>query len=107
VRLAPGMLSRKSGRPRASVLETCAGVGSPGFDANLIVRVWTGAGITKRRQKFFGSGTASRFTKSTGTRCLAGPDNCHCAKQLFCKALSSPAHPQPRVINTDLAPIYG
>ena len=29
------------------------------------------------------------------------------AKQLFRKALSSPLHPQPRVINTDLAPIYG
>ncbi len=29
------------------------------------------------------------------------------AKQLFRKALSSSSHPQPRVINTDLAPIYG
>src|ERR1700680_23419 len=29
------------------------------------------------------------------------------AKQLFRKALSSLSHPQPRVINTDLAPIYG
>ena len=29
------------------------------------------------------------------------------AKQLFRSALSSPSHPQPRVINTDLAPIYG
>jgi len=28
------------------------------------------------------------------------------AKRLFRKALSSPSHPQPRVINTDLAPIY-
>jgi len=28
------------------------------------------------------------------------------AKQLFRKALSSLSHPQPRVINTDLAPIY-
>ena len=25
----------------------------------------------------------------------------------FCKALSDQSHPQPRVINTDLAPIYG
>jgi transposase-like protein len=25
----------------------------------------------------------------------------------ICKALSNPSHPQPRVINTDLAPIYG
>jgi len=29
------------------------------------------------------------------------------AKRLFCKALGDPSHPQPRVINTDLAPIYG
>jgi IS6 family transposase len=29
------------------------------------------------------------------------------AKQLFRKALSDRSHPQPRVINTDLAPIYG
>ena len=29
------------------------------------------------------------------------------AKRLFRKALSNSAHPQPRVINTDLAPIYG
>jgi IS6 family transposase len=28
------------------------------------------------------------------------------AKRLFCKALSGRSHPQPRVINTDLAPIY-
>jgi transposase-like protein len=28
------------------------------------------------------------------------------AKQLFRKALSDPSHPQPRVSNTDLAPIY-
>jgi len=28
------------------------------------------------------------------------------AKRLFRKALSNPSHPQPRVINTDLAPIY-
>jgi IS6 family transposase len=29
------------------------------------------------------------------------------AKRLFRKALSHPSHPQPRVINTDLAPILG
>jgi IS6 family transposase len=29
------------------------------------------------------------------------------AKRLLRKALSNPSHPQPRVINTDLAPIYG
>ena len=31
----------------------------------------------------------------------------HVAKRLFRKALSDQSHPQPRVINTDLAPIYG
>jgi transposase, IS6 family len=29
------------------------------------------------------------------------------AKRLFRQALRDPSHPQPRVINTDLAPIYG
>ena len=29
------------------------------------------------------------------------------AKRLLRQALSDPSHPQPRVINTDLAPIYG
>src|SRR5260370_28980433 len=29
------------------------------------------------------------------------------AKRLFRKALSHPSHPQPRVINTDPAPLYG
>ena len=29
------------------------------------------------------------------------------AKRLFRRALSHPSHPQPRVLNTDLAPIYG
>ena len=29
------------------------------------------------------------------------------AKRLFREALGDPSHPQPRVINTDLAPIYG
>jgi transposase, IS6 family len=29
------------------------------------------------------------------------------AKRLFRKALSDQSHPQPRVINTDLAPLYG
>ena len=29
------------------------------------------------------------------------------AKRLFRKALSNPSHPQPRVINTDLASTYG
>jgi transposase-like protein len=29
------------------------------------------------------------------------------AKRLFRNVLSDRSHPQPRVINTDLAPIYG
>ena len=29
------------------------------------------------------------------------------AKRLFCMALSDPSHPQPRVINTDEARLYG
>ena len=29
------------------------------------------------------------------------------AKRLFRQALSDPSHPQPRVINTDKAPLYG
>ena len=37
---------------------------------------------------------------------LSARRDAHAAKQLFCKALNDPSHPQPRVINTDLAPIY-
>jgi transposase-like protein len=29
------------------------------------------------------------------------------AKRLFRQALGDPSHPQPRVINTDQAPLYG
>jgi transposase, IS6 family len=37
---------------------------------------------------------------------LSASRDAHAAKRLFRKALSTPSHPQPRVINTDLAPIY-
>ena len=38
---------------------------------------------------------------------LSALRNADAAKWLFRKALSDLSHPQPRVINTDLAPIYG
>jgi transposase, IS6 family len=38
---------------------------------------------------------------------LSALRNADAAKRLFRKALSDPSHPQPRVINTDQAPIYG
>jgi IS6 family transposase len=38
---------------------------------------------------------------------LSARRDAEAAKRLFRKALSNPSHPQPRVINTDLAPIYG
>jgi transposase-like protein len=41
--------------------------------------------------------------------CVEGPEafrDADAAKRLFRKALSDRSHPQPRVINTDLAPIY-
>jgi transposase, IS6 family len=37
---------------------------------------------------------------------LSAKRDANAAKQLFRKALSSASHPRPRVINTDLAPIY-
>ena len=37
---------------------------------------------------------------------LSAQRDAHAAKQLFRKALNDPSHPQPRVVNTDLAPIY-
>lgn len=37
---------------------------------------------------------------------LSARRDANAAKRLFRKALNDPAHPQPRVINTDLAPIY-
>jgi IS6 family transposase len=38
---------------------------------------------------------------------LSALRDANAAKRLFRKALSNLSHPQPRVINTDLAPIYG
>ena len=38
---------------------------------------------------------------------LSALHDAEAAKRLFRKALSDPSHPQPRVINTDQAPIYG
>ena len=38
---------------------------------------------------------------------LSAMRDAEAAKRLFRKALSRPSHPQPRVINTDLAPTYG
>jgi transposase-like protein len=38
---------------------------------------------------------------------LSALRDANAAKPLFRKALSNLSHPQPRVINTDLAPIYG
>src|SRR5262249_2992458 len=37
---------------------------------------------------------------------LSARRDAEAAKRLFRKALIDPSHPQPRVINTDLAPIY-
>jgi transposase-like protein len=37
---------------------------------------------------------------------LSASRDADAAKRLFRKALSDASHPQPRVINTDLAPIY-
>jgi transposase-like protein len=37
---------------------------------------------------------------------LSPTRDAHAAKRLFRKALGGPSHPQPSVINTDLAPIY-
>jgi transposase-like protein len=37
---------------------------------------------------------------------LSAVRDAEAAKRLFRKALSCPSHPQPRVINTDLAPTY-
>ena len=37
---------------------------------------------------------------------LSALGDAEAAKRMFRKALSDPSHPQPRVINTDLAPIY-
>ena len=41
------------------------------------------------------------------TSCLSGRRDAAAATRLFRKALTDPAHPQPRVINTDQARLYG
>ena len=38
---------------------------------------------------------------------LSGLRDAATAKRLFRKALTDPSHPQPRVINTDQARLYG
>ena len=38
---------------------------------------------------------------------LSGLRDAAAAKRLFRKALTDPSHPQPRVINTDQARLYG
>jgi transposase-like protein len=45
-------------------------------------------------------------TGSTIDFLLSARRGAEAAKRLFRKALIDPSHPQPRVINTDLAPIY-
>jgi transposase, IS6 family len=50
-----------------------------------------------------------RAIDSTGTTIdflLSAQRNAEAAKRLFREALSSASHPQPRVINTDLAPLH-
>jgi transposase-like protein len=46
-------------------------------------------------------------TSATVDFLLSALRDAEAAKRLFRKALSRPSHPQPRVINTDLAPTYG
>ena len=51
-----------------------------------------------------------RAIDSTGTTIdfvLSGLRDAATAQRLFRKALADPSHPQPRVINTDLARLYG
>ena len=48
-----------------------------------------------------------RFCRSHIDFLLSAFRDADAAKRLFRQALSHPSHPQPRVINTDLAPIYG
>ena len=51
-----------------------------------------------------------RAVDSTGATIdfvLSGLRDAATAKHLFRKALSDPSHPQPRVINTDSARLYG
>ena len=48
-----------------------------------------------------------RFGGATIDFLLSALRNADAANRLFRKALSDLSHPQPRVINTDLSPIYG
>ncbi len=48
-----------------------------------------------------------RFHRGTIDFVLSGSRDAAAAKRLFRKALSDPSHPQPRVINTDQARLYG
>jgi transposase, IS6 family len=48
-----------------------------------------------------------RFGGATIDFLLSALRDADAAKRLFRSALSDQSHPQPRVINTDLAPIYG
>jgi transposase-like protein len=50
--------------------------------------------------------SSDRFPCATIDFLLSALRDADAAKWLFRKALSTPSHPQPRVINTDLAPIY-
>ena len=47
------------------------------------------------------------FAGATIDFLLSGLGDADAAKRLFRKALSNLSHAQPRVINTDLTPIYG
>jgi transposase, IS6 family len=48
-----------------------------------------------------------RFPRSHDRFFLSALRDADAAKRLFRNALSDPRHPQPRVMNTDQAPIYG
>jgi IS6 family transposase len=48
-----------------------------------------------------------RFRRATIDFLLSALRDANAAKRLFRKVLSNLSHPQPRVINTDLAPICG
>jgi len=50
--------------------------------------------------------SGDRFGGATIDFLLSAFRDAEAAKRLFRKALSDRSHPQPRVINTDLAPIY-
>ena len=65
---------------------------------------------TKKRQQLRRLGYLYRAIDSAGATIdflLSAFRDADAAKRLFRKALGDWSHPQPRVINTDLAPIYG